>query len=161
MAPAEDLFEGFRKMVRDLAREEHKEIDFRLSGSGVRADRIVLQALKDPVMHLLRNAISHGIETPAERATIGKTTGGFADPASGLPEGTPDCRGGRRRPGHRPGARWTKCFLRPSLGCTPPRNWSAPSFDRVFPRPPPSTICPGAAWDSRWFTKRCTASRET
>jgi two-component system chemotaxis sensor kinase CheA len=73
MAPAEDLFEGFRKMVRDLAREEKKEIDFRQNGSGVRADRIVLQALKDPVMHLLRNAISHGIETPAERARAGKS----------------------------------------------------------------------------------------
>ncbi len=72
MAPAEDLFDGFRKMVRDLARDENKEIDFRLSGSGVRADRMVLQALKDPVMHLLRNAISHGIETPAERALAGK-----------------------------------------------------------------------------------------
>ena len=68
MAPAEDLFEGFGKMVRDLARDENKEIDFRLSGSGIRADRLVLQALKDPVMHLLRNAISHGIETSAERA---------------------------------------------------------------------------------------------
>lgn len=73
MAPVEDLFEGFRKMVRDLSREEGKEIDFRLSGSGVRADRIVLQALKDPVMHLLRNAISHGIEIPAERVGKGKT----------------------------------------------------------------------------------------
>lgn len=76
MAPAEDLFEGFRKMVRDLAREENKEIDFRLTGSGVRADRIVLQALKDPVMHLLRNAISHGIETPEERASAGKSAVG-------------------------------------------------------------------------------------
>jgi two-component system, chemotaxis family, sensor kinase CheA len=75
MAPAEDLFEGFRKMVRDLAREENKEIDFRLSGSGVRADRIVLQALKDPVMHLLRNAIGHGIETPEERVSRGKSRG--------------------------------------------------------------------------------------
>jgi two-component system chemotaxis sensor kinase CheA len=59
--------------VRDLAADEHKEIDFRLSGSGVRADRIVLQALKDPVMHLLRNAISHGIEPPAERVSAGKS----------------------------------------------------------------------------------------
>jgi two-component system chemotaxis sensor kinase CheA len=72
MAPAEDLFEGFRKMVRDLAEVENKHIDFRLSGSGVRADRMVLQALKDPVMHLLRNAISHGIEAPAERTAKGK-----------------------------------------------------------------------------------------
>ena len=63
-------------MVRDLAREENKEIDFRLTGSGVRADRIVLQALKDPVMHLLRNAISHGIETAGERASKGKSAVG-------------------------------------------------------------------------------------
>ncbi|MGA3201800.1 MAG: response regulator, partial [Bryobacteraceae bacterium] len=76
MAPAEDLFDGFRQMVRGLAREENKEIDFRLIGSGVRADRIVLQALKDPVMHLLRNAICHGIETPEERAAKGKPPAG-------------------------------------------------------------------------------------
>jgi two-component system chemotaxis sensor kinase CheA len=76
MAPAEDLFEGFRKMVRDLARDEKKEIEFRLNGSGVRADRLVLQALKDPLMHLLRNAISHGIETPLERESKGKPRAG-------------------------------------------------------------------------------------
>ena len=76
MAPAEDLFEGFRRMVRDLARDEGKEIDFRPSGSGVRADRMVLQALKDPVMHLLRNAISHGLESPKERASAGKSAVG-------------------------------------------------------------------------------------
>ena len=73
MAPAEDLFEAFRRMVRDLTAEENKEIDFRLSGSSVRADRIVLQALKDPVMHLLRNSISHGIETREERVRKGKS----------------------------------------------------------------------------------------
>ena len=77
MSPADDLFEGFRKMVRDLAREERKEIDFQLSGAGVRADRMVLQSLKDPVMHLLRNAISHGIETPAERERKGKSPVGL------------------------------------------------------------------------------------
>ncbi len=73
MAPGEDLFEAFRKMVRGLAAQENKLIDFRLSGSSVRADRIVLQALKDPVMHLLRNAISHGIETREERVRKGKS----------------------------------------------------------------------------------------
>jgi two-component system, chemotaxis family, sensor kinase CheA len=76
MAPAEDLLEGFRKMVRDLARDQMKQIDFRTSGSSVRADRIILQALKDPVMHLLRNAVSHGIETPQERASKGKSPAG-------------------------------------------------------------------------------------
>jgi two-component system, chemotaxis family, sensor kinase CheA len=77
MSPAEDLFEGFRKMVRDLARDKKKQVDFRLTGSSVRADRMVLQALKDPVMHLLRNAISHGIESPEERSEQGKSPVGL------------------------------------------------------------------------------------
>lgn len=67
MVPAESLFEGFRKMMRDLARDEGKQIEFRPSSAGVRADRRVLEALKDPIMHLLRNAVSHGIEPGAER----------------------------------------------------------------------------------------------
>ena len=76
MAPADDLFQSFRKMVRELARDENKEIQFQLSGSAVRADRMVLQSLKDPVMHLLRNAISHGLEPPRERERKGKAAAG-------------------------------------------------------------------------------------
>jgi two-component system chemotaxis sensor kinase CheA len=67
MVPAESLLEGSRKMMRDLARDEGKPIEFRPACSGVRADRRVLEALKDPIMHLLRNAVSHGIEPTAER----------------------------------------------------------------------------------------------
>ena len=59
MVTAESVFQGFRKMMRDLARDEGKEIDFRVSGFEIEADRMVLQALKDPLMHLLRNA-RHG-----------------------------------------------------------------------------------------------------
>lgn len=73
MAPVEDVFEGFRKMVRDLARDEGKEVDYTLAASGARADRAVLQAIKDPVMHLLRNAISHGIESPQARESQKKS----------------------------------------------------------------------------------------
>lgn len=76
MVPAEGVFEGFRKMVRDLARDEGKEVEFEVSGLEVEADRMVLQGLKDPVMHLLRNAVSHGIEPPRERAGQGKTPAG-------------------------------------------------------------------------------------
>ncbi|HYM12727.1 MAG TPA: response regulator [Bryobacterales bacterium] len=72
MAPAESVFDGFRKMVRDLAADEGKQIAFRVSGLEVQADRMVLQALKDPVMHLLRNAVCHGIESSGERAAAGK-----------------------------------------------------------------------------------------
>lgn len=88
MIAAEAVFDGFRKMVRELAREAGKEIDFRAQGLDVQADRVVLQELKDPVMHLLRNAISHGIETPRERAAAGK-------PAAGTVSLSLEARGGR------------------------------------------------------------------
>src|SRR4029077_19575503 len=67
MVPAENIFDGFRKMVRDLAREQGKTAELYISGGDVQADRIVLQALKDPIMHLLRNAVSHGLESELER----------------------------------------------------------------------------------------------
>lgn len=72
MVPAEAVFGGFRKMLRDIARDEGKEVDFRLTGLEVRADRMVLQTLKDPVMHMLRNALFHGIEAADERRLKGK-----------------------------------------------------------------------------------------
>lgn len=77
LVPAESLLEGYRKMMRDLARDEGKELDFRATSAGVRADRRVLEALKDPIMHLLRNAVSHGIESPQERAAKKKNPAGL------------------------------------------------------------------------------------
>ena len=72
MVPAESVYEGFHKMVRDLARDMGKDVEFRVSGLEVEADRLVLEALKDPLMHLLRNAITHGIEIPTDRMHRGK-----------------------------------------------------------------------------------------
>lgn len=77
MVPADSLLEGYRKMMRDLARDEGKEIEFRATSASVHADRRVLEALKDPVMHMLRNAVSHGIEPAAERIAKGKTPAGL------------------------------------------------------------------------------------
>jgi two-component system chemotaxis sensor kinase CheA len=74
--PADGVFQGFRKMLRDVAHSEGKEIDFRTAGLDVRADRLVLQALKDPLMHALRNAVCHGIEPPDERRRLGKEPAG-------------------------------------------------------------------------------------
>jgi len=76
LVPAEGVYEGFRKMVRDLAQGEGKEVEFQATGLEVEADRLVLQALKDPLMHLLRNAVTHGIEPPRERAAQGKNPRG-------------------------------------------------------------------------------------
>lgn len=72
MVPAETIFQGFRKMVRDLAHEAGKQIEFRVEGFDVRADRMVFQALKDPLIHMLRNCIVHGIESPQCRREAGK-----------------------------------------------------------------------------------------
>lgn len=72
MAAASTIFALFPPMVRDLAREEEKEVEFVITGSETGLDRRVLDALKDPLIHLLRNAVSHGIELPAVRIAAGK-----------------------------------------------------------------------------------------
>lgn len=72
MVPAESVFAGFRKMVRDIARDAGKQVEVQVLGLDVEADRMVLQGLKDPVMHLLRNALAHGVESPAARLAAGK-----------------------------------------------------------------------------------------
>ena len=72
MVPAESVFQGFRKLVRDLAQQSGKEIEFVCDGLDRQADRVVLQGLKDPLMHVLRNAVVHGIQSPAERERNGQ-----------------------------------------------------------------------------------------
>ncbi len=76
MVPAESVFGAFGAMVREIAHDEGKEVEFRAEGLDVQADRLVLQGLKDPVMHLLRNAVSHGIESPQDRRRAGKSASG-------------------------------------------------------------------------------------
>lgn len=76
MVPAESQFAGLGRMARDLARTQGKEVEADLIGLEVEADRMVLQRLKDPVLHLLRNAVSHGIESPEERLNAGKRAAG-------------------------------------------------------------------------------------
>ncbi|WP_042689204.1 response regulator [Azospirillum sp. B506] len=72
MLPAENQLSGLGRMIRDISRAEGKEVEVDVRGLEVEADRTVLQRLKDPILHIARNAISHGIETPAERLALGK-----------------------------------------------------------------------------------------
>lgn len=72
LVSAETVFGGFGHMVRGIAREEGRDVNVRILGLDIQVDRQVLQALKDPVMHLLRNAVSHGTESPSERVAKGK-----------------------------------------------------------------------------------------
>lgn len=72
MTPADTVFSGFGAMVRDLAQQQNKPVEFRSEGLETQADRRVLQMLKDPVLHLLRNAVSHGAESEQARIAAGK-----------------------------------------------------------------------------------------
>lgn len=73
LIPFETLVSGYQRIVRDLSRDMGKQIQFDVIGAFVEIDKTVLEALKDPLMHLLRNSIDHGIETPEERARAGKS----------------------------------------------------------------------------------------
>ena len=76
MRPIGALFENLPRIVRDLARGAGKQVQFEMQGLETEVDRELLEGLKDPITHLLRNAIDHGIETPETRAAIGKTPQG-------------------------------------------------------------------------------------
>lgn len=69
---AQEVFQTFPKMLRELAQEQGKQISCQFKGFEIEADRAVLQALKDPLMHLLRNAVAHGIERPEQRTQLAK-----------------------------------------------------------------------------------------
>ncbi len=70
------LFQKFYRIVRDIASNEGKTVDLVLQGTDIEIDRSVLQTLSDSLIHLVRNAISHGIETPQERIAAGKSAAG-------------------------------------------------------------------------------------
>ena len=72
MVPVALITEPYARMVRELARTLGKEIDFRVEGDEERVDRSVLDALKDPLLHLVRNAVDHGLEPRDERVALGK-----------------------------------------------------------------------------------------
>ncbi|MEE1656133.1 response regulator [Microvirga sp. CF3062] len=72
LVSAETVFGGFGHMVREIARKADRDVHVRSIGLDIQVDRQVLQTLKDPVMHLLRNAVSHGAEMPHERIAKGK-----------------------------------------------------------------------------------------
>ncbi|NRG43436.1 chemotaxis protein CheA [Bacillus sp. CRN 9] len=72
MVPVETVFNRFPRMVRQLARDLHKKINLEIIGAETELDRTVIDEIGDPLVHLLRNAIDHGIETPEERRSKGK-----------------------------------------------------------------------------------------
>lgn len=72
MVPVGNVFQRFPRMVRDLARDLGKEAVLELEGLDIELDRTVLDEIGDPIVHLLRNCVDHGIESPSEREALGK-----------------------------------------------------------------------------------------
>lgn len=76
MQPFGALLELLPRLVRDLARDSGKQAELRIDGEAIEIDRRILEQMKDPLIHLVRNAVDHGIETPAERVRRGKAERG-------------------------------------------------------------------------------------
>lgn len=72
MVPVDELFSRFPRVVRDLADRFGKEIELRIIGQDTKLDRTIVEKLGDPMIHLIRNAVDHALETPDERAAKGK-----------------------------------------------------------------------------------------
>ncbi|HEY3926809.1 MAG TPA: chemotaxis protein CheA [Candidatus Koribacter sp.] len=76
MVPVEQLFRRFPRVVRDVARANGKQCELIISGQNTDLDKSILDALAEPMMHLVRNAVDHGIEMPNERTAAGKPAKG-------------------------------------------------------------------------------------
>jgi two-component system chemotaxis sensor kinase CheA len=72
MLPFSFIAERFPRLVRDLTRKQGKEVQFQIEGKEIELDRGILEEITEPLVHILRNAVDHGMETPEERVTAGK-----------------------------------------------------------------------------------------
>ncbi|EQA72539.1 chemotaxis protein CheA [Leptospira noguchii] len=76
MIPISDLFEKYKRVVRDLSKELNKQVELEIIGGETELDRSVIEKISDPIVHILRNALDHGIETSEERIRKGKPATG-------------------------------------------------------------------------------------
>ena len=72
MVPVAQLFDKMTRIVRRVSQEQGKKVQLQVAGSETELDKLIVEDLSDPLMHMIRNAIDHGIETPAERRASGK-----------------------------------------------------------------------------------------
>ncbi|MGA2186730.1 MAG: chemotaxis protein CheA [Bryobacteraceae bacterium] len=76
MLPARTVFQKFPRLVRDLARSLGKEVRLVIEGEGIELDKTILEQIGDPLVHVIRNAVDHGLEPPDERQAMGKDASG-------------------------------------------------------------------------------------
>ncbi|MBI5142472.1 MAG: chemotaxis protein CheA [Nitrospirae bacterium] len=72
MVPVDEIFQKFPRMVRELARERGRDVDLLVEGNEIEIDKALIDAIGEPLIHMLRNAVDHGIEPPDERLRLGK-----------------------------------------------------------------------------------------
>ncbi|MFC4929789.1 chemotaxis protein CheA [Massilia sp. GCM10023247] len=77
MQPVGRLFQKFPRLVRELAKDLGKEVELTIEGAETEVDRVVVDSLYDPLVHMLRNALDHGVESPQERVAAGKPAKAF------------------------------------------------------------------------------------
>ncbi len=76
MVPMDSIYSKFPKVVRDISKKLSKKIDFKHEGDSVEIDKAMIEGLTDPLMHIIRNSLDHGLETPEERRAAGKNETG-------------------------------------------------------------------------------------
>ena len=79
MVPVDNVFSRFPRLVRDLARETGKEVQLQISGAETELDRTVIDEIVDPLVHIVRNSVDHGIEPPEVRTAAGKSLPGIVE----------------------------------------------------------------------------------
>ncbi len=72
MLPVGEVFQRFTRLVRELSESKNKKVELIITGENTELDKGVLEKIADPLVHLIRNSIDHGIETPEERLPKGK-----------------------------------------------------------------------------------------
>ena len=98
MVPVGETFMRFQRVVRDTSKQLAKEIDFIVTGGETELDKSMVELIADPLMHLVRNSLDHGIEIPAERIAAGKPAAGRRPPGREcLPRGRRHRHRGQRR----------------------------------------------------------------
>ena len=76
MVPVQGVFQKMARLVRDLSRKSGKQIEFEMTGAETELDRNVVEEIADPLVHMVRNSVDHGVEPPAEREAAGKSPSG-------------------------------------------------------------------------------------
>lgn len=76
MVPVSEIFGRYHRVVRDTAHSLGKAVDFQVDDRGISVDRLLLDKINEPLVHMLRNAVDHALETPEERARVGKSSEG-------------------------------------------------------------------------------------